>query len=432
MHGKELLVGDQVSDNGSDGALSTEDVNAAATREELWQQRRHLKTRLSRPNRQNRLEKTFLWLEQKNLENLIRYRDFYLKFGNISTDSGFAPGVRHWNPRLGGSSLAVQSSAAYSVRGYQLYDLQFGKGQGGASEFFVRSAASPLASKFGDFPEQDRRFFLYADLRYRRFPQEDFFGVGPVSRKSDRTDFVLEDASYDVVGGYQVNRWLGVGAKAGFLQVNVDRGTDERFPATQELFTEASAPGLIRQPNFFRMSSAIFIDYRDQPGNPHRGGLFGFTFSRYDDRGGSDFEFNRFAFDVRQYVALGSVQRVLALRFFTSLDDAGAARRVPFYLQQTLGGSDTLRGFREFRFRDANLLHLSAEYRWEASPALEFVLFYDAGKVFSSRSDFDFERLEKSAGIGVRFKTPRAVLFRIDAGWSIEGTRIYFKFGPSF
>jgi outer membrane protein assembly factor BamA len=114
------------------------------------------------------------------------------------------------------------------------------------------------------------------------------------------------------------------------------------------------------------------------------------------------------------------------------MDGPDGGSRVPFYLQPTLGGSETLRGFREYRFRDRNLFYLSGEYRWEPVRAVELALFYDTGKVFADRSDFDFERLRKSVGIGLRFKTTRSVVFRIDAARSDEGSRIYFKFGPAF
>lgn len=123
---------------------------------------------------------------------------------------------------------------------------------------------------------------------------------------------------------------------------------------------------------------------------------------------------------------------MLAARFFTTLDRADRGSRVPFYLQQTLGGAQTLRGFREMRFRDENLIYLSAEYRWEAAVFLEFAFFYDAGKVVSRRSDYNLRSLEKSSGFGIRLKTPYSVFLRLDVARSREGTRLQFRFGPSF
>lgn len=406
---------------------------ASQGRTEIWRQKRLEKPQAAE-DQQTGLEKSLVWLEDRGLQNLlnIHYKGFYPKFGNLSTGSGFTPGVRYWNADMKGSPVDLQGSGAYSFRRYQLYDLQFGvlHREGSVYQFAPNGPAVLFPA-----PErhaQKRDLFLYADFRYRNFPQEDFFGVGPESKKSSRTDFLLEDMSYDAVVGYQFNRWISTAARAGFLQVNTGPGKDTRFPNTNQLFTDVLAPGLARQPDFFRLNSMLFVDYRDHPTNPRKGGVVGFSFARFDDRRGREFEFNRFAFDARHYLPLGSVQRVLAVRFYTSLDDAGSGSRVPFYLMETVGGSDTLRGFREFRFRDANLLYLSAEYRWEPAPALEFAVFYDTGKVFSDRSDFEFNHLEKSIGAGIRLKSSDGVVFRVDVGRSREGTRVYFKWGPAF
>jgi outer membrane protein assembly factor BamA len=189
---------------------------------------------------------------------------------------------------------------------------------------------------------------------------------------------------------------------------------------------------LAKQPDFLHVDGAIMLDYRDRPGNPHKGGMAGVFVSRFDDRRSNAFEFTRIAFETRQFLPLGSEQRVLALRLFASTDEVDAGSRVPFYFQETLGGSETLRGFREFRFRDRRTFYGSTEYRWEAAAFMELALFYDVGQVYGSGVKLAWDRLETSYGGGLRFKTPRAVILRMDVGHSREGTRFYFKFGPSF
>jgi hypothetical protein len=410
-------------------AESTESGRAA-----LWRQERLEKLNHLEPYRQGGVEKGFLWLEKEGFQEIfnINYHGLYPKMSNLSTGSGLAPGVRLWRPNLAGKTfLDLQAFGAWSLRGYKLYEVQFGKFHEKSTEYFL-SANAYGGGPQADVVSRDRRSFFFADLKYRDFPQEDFFGLGPDSQTSDRTDYQIKEGSYDAVAGYQFNRFVGAGVRVGFSQVQIGEGTDSRFPNTQELFNDSTAPGLNDQPDFFRFSSALFFDYRDKPGNPHNGGLLGVSFSRYTDYGTDQFDFNRLAFDAREYVPIGSVQRVFAFRFFTSMDSVDSNDRIPFYMQDTLGGSQTLRGFREFRFRDANLIYLSGEYRWEAAPAIEGALFYDAGRVFSERSDFGFHDLENSWGFGVRFKTKNAVVFRLDVGYSHEGTHIFFKFAPSF
>ncbi len=404
------------------------------SRAEEWRERRRQKRQESVPERSSGLERMLLYVEGGGFQELlsIRYKDFYPKFGNLSSGSGLAPGLRYFKSHIGGSGLSLESSAAASVAGYKLADLQFGRFNKMAPYVFLGAAEFAAPFSFGEERPGQVASFLYADVRYRYFPREVFYGLGRDSRAEDRTDFLLEDGSYDVVAGYQFNRWLGAAVRFGYLQVNTGPGNDERFPDIQTKFDTASLPGLARQPDFLHFNSGIYFDYRDTPGNPHNGGLVGFSFARFDDRGGKEFEFNRFSFDGRHFLPLGSRQRILALRLFVSWDDTLEGSSVPFYLQETLGGRETLRGFRQFRFRDSNLLYLSAEYRWEAAPAIEFAFFYDAGKAFPESESFELEQLHKTIGWGVRFKTVKQMVVRLDVGRSDEGTRLQFQFGPSF
>ena len=408
--------------------------SALPGRSQRWRQRRHDKLQKSSPPQPPTWRKALLQLEEKGPGNLLSYKDFTAQLGSIRTGGGFAGGMRYWRPNIQGSALSLRSTAAYSVKHYQLYHLQFGRDPRRRDDFIFRPNIRGRGTL--ELERTSRRkgdVFLYADLLYRDFPEEDFFGLGPDTNKADQTDYRRRDASYAAVLGYQLTSWLNAASRVGYTTTSIDPGEDERFPDTQDLFNEVSAPGLARQPHFLHLATGLLIDFRDRPRNPHRGGMLGFSFSRWDDRGSEAHDFNRFAIDGRYFATLGSDQRVLAFRFYTSIDDEDPDSLVPFYLQETLGGDVTLRGFDNFRFRDNNLLYTSLEYRWEASPAVELALFYDRGKVFSKRSDFDFSGLEKSFGFGVRLKTPESVILRLDFARSREDSfRFHFKAGRSF
>ena len=105
---------------------------------------------------------------------------------------------------------------------------------------------------------------------------------------------------------------------------------------------------------------------------------------------------------------------------------------MPFYLQQSLGGSHTLRGFESFRFRGEKVLLLQAEYRWEAAPWMELALFGDAGTVTRTGEDVDLSRLEADWGVGLRFKGHRLVFMRFDLAFSRETTRFLTRFSGAF
>ena len=315
-------------------------VPEEGSRAEEWKARRQQKRQQVAPPRTSGLQKGLLFLEGGGVEQAltIRYKDFYPKFGQISPSSGTAWGLRYFKSNLGGSPLTLETSAAFSFLDYRQANLHFGRFSKIAPHFFLGPAVLGAPFQFGEAQPEQVQSFLYAELQYRYFPQEIFYGLGQDSSLDNQTDFLLEEGFYSVVAGHQFNRWLGAGARLGYVKVNVGRGSDDDFPNIQDLFDDVSAPGLERQPDFLRIDSALYLDSRNTPGNPHQGGALGIGYSRIDDRGGDDFEFNRLSLDARAYLSLGSRQRILAMRLYGAWDDARDDSRVPFYMQRTLGG----------------------------------------------------------------------------------------------
>ena len=406
---------------------------SSASRTELWKQRRLEKQKTATPEGPTVFGKSFLWLERRGLAQIqkMNYGGVYLRMGNLAQRSALALGVRTWQPRIGGSWLDIQGSAAYSNRGYQHYDLQLGRVAQTYPEIAM-DASTPLSLSPQETVEASDRFTFYADLSYRDHPQEHFFGTGSESSISDLSAFGLQQVSYDAVGGFRPARLLSAEVRMGLVSLKPGSSSDRFTPGVEQLFDGDTAPGLSQQTDYFRLGADLRWDSRDRPGNPHAGGFVGLSFSRFDQREGQQFEFNRVAVDARHYLSLGSLQRVLALRFFTSHDASGAGSSVPFYLRRALGGANMLRGFQDQRFRDNGLIYLSGEYRWEAAPALELAVFYDAGKVFDRRANFGFSGMEKSIGWGIRLKNHRRVLVKFDYAKSREDTRTHVTIGPSF
>ena len=397
------------------------------SRAEELRERRRQKGQEIVPPKTSGVVKAFIKMESGEIVRqikAIRWKDFYSKFGQISPESGQGGGVRYY--KRTGLGLAVEGSATISFSSYRQADFHFGRFNQMAPNTLLGPNAFGAPFDFGDERPGKVKSYLYLDLRYRYYPQERFYGVGADSSLEDRTNYLLEDGHYGAAAGYQFGRWVGVGVRGAYLKVDTSPGTDDAFPTIGDLFDDATAPGLARQPDFLRFDSAIFVNLMDTPGNPHKGGAIGLSYSRYDARGDEEFDFDSFALDARGYLPLGSRQRVLAVRFLASRDNADPGSRIPFYLMDTLGGKETLRGFEQFRFRDARLLYLSAEYRWEAAPAIEGVLFYDTGKVFPESDRIEFDHLEHNIGAGIRFKALNRVILRLDVGRGREGTVVHF------
>jgi len=381
------------------------------TRTGISDDEREKKSQSLKPETTNIAQRTLLQIENGAG---INYKSFYPTYGAASPGAGFMPGFRYWKPHLFGSRSAIQISAAYSTKSYQQYQFQFGSILQKGPEPFIGIGDTGGLSAFRGSHKQTSDTFLYADLRYTRSPQEDFYGLGSDSEVTNRTDYGEEEASFDGVFGYHFEKYMVVGLRLGYLTTNIFPGTDNRFPNAETQFGPLGAPGIFNQPDFIRGAGSIFLDYRDNPGHPHNGGMYGFGFARYDDVNQSRLQFNRYTVDLRQYLPLGSSQRMLVGRFLTIINTTPPGNAVPFYFLDSLGGNFLLRGFREFRFRDKNLVYLSAEYRWEGNHGVEFAFFYDAGKVFHETSDFSLNKLETSEGFGLRFKTPESTLLRFE------------------
>jgi outer membrane protein assembly factor BamA len=106
---------------------------------------------------------------------------------------------------------------------------------------------------------------------------------------------------------------------------------------------------------------------------------------------------------------------------------------VPFFLQPTLGGSNSVRGLLTYRLRDRHLLLLQAEYRFELNAFMTGAVFYDAGRVAARRRDLGVNDLSTSYGFGLRFGFMSNVSLRTEVALGgADGARFLFKFNDVF
>ena len=152
----------------------------------------------------------------------------------------------------------------------------------------------------------------------------------------------------------------------------------------------------------------------------------------FRDRDSRNYDFNRIDVTAMHVIPIFDKKRGIALHAVASRIDPVGGSRVPFFLMPTVGGADSLRGYREFRFRDAAAVTLNAEYRWEAFSGLDLALFVDAADVGPTWRSLVGAHLKSSWGMGFRFNTNRRVFLRIDVAGGREGPRIWTALGPVF
>ncbi len=404
-------------------------------RESQWIEKRKAKCAEVKPYDPSFIEGQILAFEKAERPSIFALNlfGFYPRIQSVDHRSQYAGGVRLWRPDVGASRFDVSGSAFWSLQGYQYFDAQLGVLPHRGKAFPLMATRSDDVFEFVNVRQDDDvPFTLYGSFLYRWSPKYDFFGIGPDALRADQSDFRLQERLVEGVAGYRILPRLSVTARLGLDSNTVGVGTDDKLPNLGEVFDVTRVPGYAEQPDFLRTSVAAIYDARDVARNPHRGGVLAAEWERYDPRGsGAQGGFSRLSADARLYVSLGHPQRVLALRAYGSQDDPEGDGRVPFYLLAYVGGSHSLRAFASQRYRGERLAVLQAEYRWEASPAIELAAFVDSAAVAATRGD-GLGPFRTDGGIGLRFKTHETTMLRADFAWGDEGAKFVVRFSPSF
>ena len=357
------------------------------TRAEALRQQREQKQQALTPNEPDRLQRAMDYVEDRAMHVVAR-DGWYPKIGSLTTGSGFALGV-----------------------GYRERDLfdRHGVAEVWGAASFKKYWAAQARLAFTDLA--GGRLMAEAVASLREYPKESFFGIGPDSQRDNEMEFGLRLREIGGRAGVRVLPAVVVGAGAALFAPRAEG----------------------REVDYLRSNAFVEVDYRE-PLNARRGGWYRIDFSQYHDQDGGAFSFDRVDLDARQFIGFFADRRVIALRGLVSTSSASAGSvGVPFYLMPTLGGNDSLRGFRNYRFRGPHAMLLQAEYRFELWSGLDAALFYDTGKVALRRSDLNFDDLESDYGFGFRFNTAQGVIMRVDAAFgSREGKHLHIVFGGVF
>jgi outer membrane protein assembly factor BamA len=333
-----------------------------------------------------------------------------VRFGGLPSGGGFSLGPEYFRPDLAKGQVSFRASAVGSKSQWYLIDSEL------------------------RFPHLARR---YLDLSFlgRRVDANslDYYGPGSSSQKAGRSNYRLEESSANFSLAFKPARGLlSLGFTAGYRWYNTGPGQSGLYISSEKVYSPAIAPGIDRQTNYLQAGPFLEIDSRDKPKDPHKGTHFLVKLSQFNDRKLDQYSFKQIESSIEQYVPFFNRKRVLSLRARSILSYPDKGDVVPFYMQPTLGGTSDLRGYQRYRFSDNNSFLVNAEYRWEVFTLLDAALFADAGKVFHKDGDFSLEELKSDVGFGLRFKSRRAVVSRIDTAFSHEGYGLWLTFDHVF
>jgi hypothetical protein len=273
------------------------------------------------------------------------------------------------------------------------------------------------------------RLALGTYVRWQDLTQVTFFGDGPDSLEANRSEYRLKSTNLATYATVRPAPWLAIGGRIGWL----DRpshfdpaGSFKRGnPSTQEVFASDPVFTVAGQPSFSYREASVTVDTRNHRSHPTTGGLYRGAWTGFTDQDDGTFSVRRSEVEAAQFIPLSRSRVVLALHGWLTASDTADGGWVPFYLQPSLGGHNTLRGYSDYRFHDRNLLVVNVEARFALFTHVDAAVFADAGNVAARVSDLNLEK--RSYGLGWRMHSRESTFARFDMAHGAEGWRFLFR-----
>ena len=300
-----------------------------------------------------------------------------------------------------------------------------------------------------------------------------FFGLGNDSTLAGQSVFGMMQT---IVGGNAIKpvyEWAAIRklnlALLGEVNgrfVSVRGGDGQSPPSIETLYTKATAPGLTSQPGFVQLGEGLRIE-------PVFGDRFQLNyvgkFQQFFAPSSSTNSFLRWTADLNHtfylygYTESGvkstetngpdecapngatcpavshsrNLNGSVGVRLLVSESINSATSAVPFYFQQTLGGSDingnmALGSYQDYRFRAPNLLLLQESFEHSIWGPFGFKFVADQGRVALTRSDVGFDHLKHSFAAGLTLRAGGLPMISLMFAWGgPEGHHNIFNMNTS-
>jgi len=249
-----------------------------------------------------------------------------------------------------------------------------------------------------------------------------------------------------------------------FVDLRSENG--QSVPSIETLYSEASAPGLSSQPGFAQLGEGLRI--KPVIGDHLELNYFG-NFQQFFAPSSSHYSFLRWAVDLNHTFYLygysdtapkstettgpdscapagepcsaiphtRNLNGSLGVRLFISESMTSGTSVVPFYFQQTLGGSDinsalALGSYQDYRFRAPNLLLLQENIEHSIWGPFGVKLMADEGRVALTRGDLGFSHLKHSFAGGLTLRAGAFPMVSLMFAWGgPEGHHNIFNMNTS-
>lgn len=358
-------------------------------------------------------------------EVLFTGQPIHIAVGSIAPQNGFAAGVAYlghkdtsdWSTSWTADAVASNNASWRAGVYLKFVDTRLKK----MKPHFGTPPAGTTDSN--PYPEQPVLNLYAQSISLNKIT---FFGLGPDTTRSGRSFFGMTE---HILGGSAIRPIyerlnMGIYGEINGRAVDIRPSRGQPSPSIEQLYNDATAPGLSQQPFFLQLGAGVRM--RPSALNNLLHFNYDVSYRPFVAMSGPGFSFQRLTFDLNQEISLyhksplvpretnnpndcrldpsdpqsqcrkitsRSLQGSLGLRVYTVLSMTPGGDVVPFYLQPTLGGSDingnsALSSYQDYRFRAPNILLFQEKFEHSVGDwPLGFILRADQGKVALTRGD---------------------------------------------
>lgn len=278
-------------------------------------------------------------------------------------------------------------------------------------------------SKFQIFTNENK-FFFAGSVGYIKFPQN-YYGVGNDIEFSDRENFSFQQIYFDLKNRIRVSKKMYLGVDY-YFNKNYDIQWIEGSKFESDTTLVGTSGYLISG-----IGPEVVFDTRDYPFNPTKGIFFSASVIFHSDIFGSEYSYNYYAVDYRQFFLINKKKRwVLGINVYGLF----ANGEVPFNRIPALGGIQIMRGYYSGRYRDNNYLAAQLEWRMPIWRFIGLAAWVGTGQVASNFNQFSWDGLKPNVGIGLRFLFDKKskLTLRADQGFGTNSNGFYIRVNEAF
>lgn len=365
-------------------------------------------------------------LQAQNIDKLKEFFTFYPNYKAVQKDSTIYPSKFIAAPVI---SYSPETNFAFGVGAKYLFKFNGSGEETRVSNMpitfqYTLNSQYFLFSGFEIFTNQEK-WVIEGNILFQNYPRL-YYGIGNNTPESAEEEYNYNQLLIEPIFLKQTPlRYLFVGAGI-------------RYNLIYNAVVEEN--GLLDQdmPDGFDGSTSVgaevatLYDNRDVILNASTGWYLEFTHGKYGKVLGGTNNFNLTRVDLRHFLKVSKKSDdVLAFQFI------GRTIRgdFPFSEFSLFGSSEIMRGYREGRFVDRDMMATQVEYRKTFKDSrIGAVAFIGTGDVYNNIDEFQFGTLKPNYGIGLRYKIDKSenLNLRLDWGFGRGSNEIYLGIAEAF